>query len=29
LIGLKRSGIYRQTLFGNLGLIAAAILKKI
>ena len=29
LIGLKRSGIHRQTLFGNLGLIAAAILKKI
>ena len=29
LIGLKRSGIYRQTLFGNLGLIAAAIFKKI
>lgn len=29
LIHLKRSGIYRQTLFGNLGLIAAAILGKI
>lgn len=29
LIHLKRSGIYRQTLFGNLGLIAAAIFKKI
>jgi glycosyltransferase involved in cell wall biosynthesis len=29
LIGLKRSGIYRQTLVGNLGVIAAAILKKI
>lgn len=29
LIGLKRSGIYRQTLFGNLGLIAAAIFGKI
>lgn len=29
LIGLKRSGVYRQTLFGNLGLIAAAIFKKI
>jgi glycosyltransferase involved in cell wall biosynthesis len=29
LIGLKRSGIYRQTLLGNLGLIAAAIFKKI
>lgn len=28
LIGLKRSGIYRQTLLGNLGLIAAAIFKK-
>ncbi len=28
LIGLKRSGIYRQTLLGNLGLIAAALLKK-
>jgi hypothetical protein len=29
LIGLKRSGIYRQTLLGNLGLVAAAIFKKI
>lgn len=29
LIGLKQSGIYRQTLLGNLGLIAAAIFKKI
>lgn len=29
LIGLKRSGIYRQTLLGNLGLIVAAIFKKI
>lgn len=29
LIHLKRSGIYRQTLLGNLGLIAAAIFKKI
>lgn len=29
LIHLKRSGIYRQTLFGNLGLIAAAIFRKI
>jgi hypothetical protein len=29
LIELKRSGIYRQTLLGNLGLIAAAILKKL
>ena len=29
LIGLKRSGIYRQTLLGNLSLIAAAIFKKI
>ena len=28
LIGLKRSGIHRQTLLGNLGLIAAALLKK-
>jgi len=28
LIGLKRSGIHRQTLAGNLGLIAASILKK-
>jgi len=29
LIGLKRSGIHRQTLLGNLGLVAAAIFKKI
>jgi len=29
LIGLKRSGIYRQTLFGNLGLFVAGIFKKI
>lgn len=29
LINLKRSGIYRQTLFGNIGLIAAAIFGKI
>lgn len=29
LIHLKRSGIYRQTVVGNLGLIAAAILKRI
>lgn len=29
LIHLKRSGIYRQTLLGNLGLVAAAIFKKI
>lgn len=29
LIHLKRSGIYRQTLFGNLGLIAAAVFRKI
>lgn len=29
LIGLKRSGIYRQTLLGNLGLIVAAIFKRI
>lgn len=29
LIGLKRSGIYRQTTFGNLALIAGAIFKKI
>lgn len=29
LIGLKRAGIYRQTLLGNLGLVAAAIFKKI
>lgn len=29
LIHLKRCGIYRQTLFGNIGLVAAAILGKI
>lgn len=29
LIGLYRTGIYRQTLLGNLGLIAAAFFKKI
>jgi len=29
LIGLKRSGIYRQTLLGNLGLFVAGIFKKI
>jgi glycosyltransferase involved in cell wall biosynthesis len=29
LIGIKRSGIYRQTTFGNLGLLAAVLLKKI
>lgn len=29
LIGLKRSGIYRQTFLGNLGLVAAAIFNKI
>ena len=29
LCGLKKSGIYRQTVLGNLGLIAAAIFKKI
>jgi len=29
LINLKRSGIYRQTLLGNLGLIVAAIFRKI
>jgi hypothetical protein len=27
-IGLKRCGIHRQTLLGNIGLIAASILKK-
>lgn len=27
--GMKRSGVYRQTLFGNLGLIAAVVLNKI
>lgn len=29
LIRLKRSGVYRQTLFGNLGLLVAAILSRI
>jgi glycosyltransferase involved in cell wall biosynthesis len=29
LIYLKRSGVYRQTLFGNLGLFAAAIIKRV
>ncbi|MDO8412703.1 MAG: glycosyltransferase family 2 protein [Gallionellaceae bacterium] len=29
LIGLKRCGVYRQTLLGNLGLIAGALFKKI
>jgi glycosyltransferase involved in cell wall biosynthesis len=29
LAGMKRSGIYRQTLLGNLGLVAAIIFKKI
>jgi glycosyltransferase involved in cell wall biosynthesis len=29
LVGLRRSGIYRQTLFGTLGLIAAAVFNKI
>lgn len=29
LVGLKRSGIFRQTTLGNLGLILAALLKKI
>lgn len=29
LIALKKAGIYRQTLFGNLGLVAAAIFNKI
>ena len=29
LIGLKKSGIYRQTILGNLGLVAAAIFNKI
>jgi glycosyltransferase involved in cell wall biosynthesis len=29
LVGLKQCGIYRQTLFGNLGLIVAALFKKI
>ncbi|SRR6266540_932361 len=29
LVGIARSGVYRQTLLGNIGLTAAAILKKI
>jgi hypothetical protein len=29
LVGFKRCGIYRQTLLGNLGLVAAAIFNKI
>jgi len=29
LVGLMRSGVYRQTLFGKLGLIAAAVFNKI
>lgn len=29
LIQLKKSGVYRQTIFGNLGLVAAAFFKKI
>lgn len=29
LIGLKRSGIYRQTMLGNMGLVAAALFKKL
>ena len=29
LAGMKRSGVYRQTLFGNLGLVVAIIFKKI
>ncbi len=29
LIGLKRSGVYRLTLLGNLGLVAAALFKKL
>lgn len=29
LIGLKRAGIYRQTMLGNMGLIVAALFKKI
>jgi glycosyltransferase involved in cell wall biosynthesis len=29
LVGLKRSGVYRQTLLGNIGLIVAAILNRI
>jgi len=29
LIGIRRSGVYRQTTFGNIGLLVAAILNKI
>ena len=29
LVGLKRSGVYRQTFAGNIGLIVAAFLKKL
>jgi hypothetical protein len=29
LVGIKKSGVYRQTKFGNFGLVAAAVLKKI
>lgn len=29
LLGLKSSGVYRQTLFGNLGLLLAALFKKV
>jgi glycosyltransferase involved in cell wall biosynthesis len=29
LAGIKQSGVYRQTHFGNIGLVAAAVLKKI
>jgi len=28
LLRLKRSGVYRQTILGNLGLVAAAIFRK-
>ncbi len=29
LVGIKQSGVYRQTLLGNLGLVAAAVFRKI
>jgi len=29
LVYLRRSGVYRQTLLGNIGLIAAAIIKRL
>ena len=29
ILGFRRAGLYRQTLFGNLGLILATFLKKI